>query len=383
MMDMHQLGERLGLSGAAHQAPEYQIMLGGKDISPTLRRRLISMTITDKRGFEADTIEITLDDSDGQLDIPARGVTITAMIGWQGEQLVNKGTYKIDEVEHTGAPDVMTIRGKSADLTADLNRLRERSFHKATLGTIVDTIAKGASLKPVCAAALKGQLIDHIDQAKESDLSFLTRLGAQCGGVPTIKQGRLLMLQAGSGKTSTGIDMPAITITRADGDQHSFSVADRDAYTGVTATWHDTKKATTHTTTSKRKKRKTTKPKAVASTVPDGVTVKKDDREVLAGEEGNIKALRHVYASQRNAIRAAMTEWSKIQRGVATFELELAKGRPELVPEMTITVSGFKAAIDAAKWIPTEAVHTLTNGGYTNHIRMEVKIDELPDVDEG
>lgn len=100
------------------------------DISGTLHPRLMYMTITDNRGFSADTIEIALDDSDGKLAIPHRGVTLQASIGWQGGPLVEKGTFKIDEVEHNGAPDVLlTIRGKSADLRSGMNKLRERSWH--------------------------------------------------------------------------------------------------------------------------------------------------------------------------------------------------------------------------------------------------------------
>ncbi|MFM4810630.1 phage late control D family protein, partial [Aeromonas hydrophila] len=116
------LAENLGITSSldalrqGHPVPAYQVLVDGKDISAAIRPRLMSMTITDNRGFTADTIEITLDDSDGKLDMPRRGATLHALIGWQGSALVDKGTYKIDEVEHGGAPDVLTIRGKSADL---------------------------------------------------------------------------------------------------------------------------------------------------------------------------------------------------------------------------------------------------------------------------
>ena len=91
--------------------------------------------------------------------------------------------------------------------------------------------------------SLKGLLIDHIDQANESDLAFLTRLAGQCDAIATVKSGRLMFIKAGQGTTASGQPLPAITITRQDGDQHRFSVADRDAYTGVTAYWQDNKAA--------------------------------------------------------------------------------------------------------------------------------------------
>jgi phage protein D len=67
------------------------------------------------------------------------------------------------------------------------------------------------------------------------------------------------------------------------------------------------------------------------------------------------------------------------QRGVAEFDITLAKGRPELYPEQPTTVRGFKPDIDAAPWLLTQVVHDLTNQGYTNHVQLEVKLKELPE----
>ena len=78
------LAENLGITSSldalrqGHPVPAYQVLVDGKDISTAIRPRLMSMTITDNRGFTADTIEITLDDSDGQLDMPRRGLLYAA-----------------------------------------------------------------------------------------------------------------------------------------------------------------------------------------------------------------------------------------------------------------------------------------------------------------
>ncbi|WDO03687.1 hypothetical protein C3Y05_008830 [Aeromonas allosaccharophila] len=103
------LAENLGITSQLdalrqqHPALAYQVRVDDNDISGTLRPRLMHMTITDNRGFSADTIEVTLDDSDGLLAMPRRGATLRASIGWLGSALVDKGTFKIDEVEHNGA----------------------------------------------------------------------------------------------------------------------------------------------------------------------------------------------------------------------------------------------------------------------------------------
>lgn len=60
-------------------------------------------------------------------------------------------------------------------------------------------------------------------------------------------------------------------------------------------------------------------------------------------------------------MRAARAEWERIQRGVAEFDITLAKGRLEFYPEQPTTVRGFKPNIDAApgyspKWCTTSPI---------------------------
>ncbi|HEH9401438.1 TPA: phage late control D family protein, partial [Aeromonas sobria] len=359
-----------------HPIPAYQLLIDGNDISAAIRPRLMSMTITDNRGFSADTIEVTLDDSDGLLAMPRRGATMQAFIGWQGQALVDKGTFNIDEVGHSGAPDSLSIRGKSADLSGGMNKLRERSWHNEYIGAIVEQLAARYGLTPSVGEAFKGMMIDHIDQTNESDLAFLTRMATEQDAIATVKSGRLMFIKAGNGTTASGKPLPAITITRQDGDQHQFSVADRDAYTGVTAYWQDNKAAEKKKIEVKRKKK--TKPKE-EQPLPPGVIVNKQEHELLVGSNENVKELRHVYTSQSNAQRAARAEWEKLQRGVAEFQITLARGRPELYPEQPTTVRGFKPQIDEADWLLTQVVHDLTDQGYTNRLQLEVKVEELPE----
>ena len=211
------LAENLGLTNPldalrqGHPVPAYQVLVDGKDISAAIRPRLMSMTITDNRGFTADTIEITLDDSDGQLDMPRRAPPCAPSLagkarpGRQGHLQDRRGGAR-------RGPDVLTIRGKSADLRGGMNKLREQSWHQTTVSDIVSQVAARYQLTPCVGDSLKGQLIDHIDQASERDLAFLTRLaGPMCDGIATVKNGRLLFIKAGQGTTASGQPLPAIT----------------------------------------------------------------------------------------------------------------------------------------------------------------------------
>lgn len=125
-------------------------------------------------------------------------------------------------------------------------------------------------------------------------------------------------------------------------------------------------------------RRKKTKPKEEPA-LPPGVVVNKKENELLVGSNENVKELRHIYATQANAMRAARAEWEKLQRGVAEFDITLAKCHPELYPEQPTTVRGFKPQIDEADWLLTQVVHGLTNQGYTNRLQLEAKLEELPE----
>lgn len=50
-------------------------------------------------------------------------------LGWQGAVLIDKGVFTVDEIEHSGTPDKLTIRARSADFRETLNVRRDQSYH--------------------------------------------------------------------------------------------------------------------------------------------------------------------------------------------------------------------------------------------------------------
>ncbi|WP_136067104.1 phage late control D family protein [Modicisalibacter radicis] len=324
-----------------YRRPSYRITLGGTDITPRINGRLISLRLRSQRGLEADQLDITLADHDGALELPRRGVSLRVAYGWQDEGLIDKGLFTVDEVQHSGSPDQVTIRARSADMRGPLLGKRSQSWHDITVAEIIDTIAKRHGLDPVIGNTLGGIRVGHIDQTEESDLNFLTRLGERHDAIAAIKAGRMLFTKAGEALTASGLSMPTITLTRRDGDQHRYSVTDRDSYSGVKAYWNDTSGA--------------------------------ERKIVLTGSGDNAKQLRPTYASEADALDAAQAEWQRIQRGLAEFDLTLAYGRPDILPESPLRVSGFKPDIDATPWLVTEVEDSLDDNGFGTRVRCEVK----------
>ena len=71
--------------------PDFVITIDGRDLTGTIDPRLIRLAITECRADEADTLDLTLDDSDGRLPIPSRGALLSVSFGWSDTGLVRKG----------------------------------------------------------------------------------------------------------------------------------------------------------------------------------------------------------------------------------------------------------------------------------------------------
>ncbi|MFK3642350.1 phage late control D family protein [Pseudomonas protegens] len=330
---------------ASYPVPAFRVTVDGNDIAQLISPRLMSLQLTDNRGIEADQLSITLSDHDGLLAIPPKGAVVRLWLGWSDTGLVDKGTYTVDETEHSGAPDVLSIRARSADLRKGLKTKRERSWSNTTLGDVLGDIAIGNGLTATISGALDGLPILQLDQANESDANLISRVGEEFDAVVTVKAGCLLCIPAGGGKTASGMELPHITLTRADGDQHRYLQADRDSYDGVRAYFYDVNSA--------------------------------KKQEAIAGGGDNLKDLRHTFSDRQSALRAARAEFNRLQRGSATLSYTLAVGRPDLIPELTYTLEGVKPEIDAIIWYGGNVQHSLSaDSGYTVSLELESKLPE-------
>ncbi|TEU23326.1 DNA primase [Alkanindiges illinoisensis] len=326
----------------------YKLVVNGKDIGAMLAPRLMRMTITDNRGLESDTIEVELSDHDGQLELPPKGAEIEVSIGWSDTGLVYKGNYTIDEREHSGAPDVLTLRGSSADLKAIFKQKRERSFDGKTIADIVTIIAEEQGLIPQISDELADIELAHIDQ-NESDANLITRIADEYDAIVTVKNGSMLFMPKGDGKSLTGFEFAIQPIYRNMGDSHRYSDSSgNDDVTGVTCYYYDNDKA--------------------------------EKQKVTVGQSNeNTKELRHIERDKNSATHKAQAEFNRIQSRAMSFSYNLAKGMPQLFPEIPMQFFGLKPEIDDIIWLGTRIVHTLdADNGYTTALELEIN---LPDSD--
>lgn len=325
---------------SGHATPAWRVVMDGEDVTRRIDPRLLSLTLTECRGQDADQLDLVIHDHDGAVALPRRGVYLTVAIGTRQRGLVDKGVFRVDEVEHSGAPDVISIRARSADFTQAMRIRRSRSWHGETLGSIVAGIAGEHQLRARIDPDLAPINVKHLDQADESDVHLLSQLATRYDATMAIKDRSLLFLKIGGGQPLDMRSPAKVTIARSDGDQHRYVVADRESYSGVRAYWTDKAGATR--------------------------------KSVLAGDGENAKRLRETFDTERVAMEHAQAEWKRLQRGEATLSYTLAIGRADVTPEQHVTMRGFKQQIDETPWLLTKVTHTITGStGFSTALEME------------
>lgn len=110
--------------------------------------------------------------------------------------------------------------------------------------------------------------------------------------------------------------------------------AERDQHNSVASYWHDPDKA--------------------------------EPIEEKAGDGDPVHTMRGVYPNSGLAKAAAEAKLERLTRGTQTLNINLA-GRPELVAESKIYLSGFRPGIPS-DWVITRAEHTLDSSGYRTTI---------------
>lgn len=335
----------------------FAIEIAGIDQTIEISRRLVSLSMMDKRGLESDELTLTLDDTDGRMPLPTEGNAIQLWLGmpYSGE-LVYKGEFTIDEAEHSGTPDQIQIRAKAADMKSTLKAKRSESYHDITLNDIAGKVAARHSLTLSIDDTAAAITFEHVDQTRESDLNLLTRLAKQNDLSVSIKNAHLIIKPTANGKTASGQDLGEISITRASGDSHRYRRADRTSdYDETIASYRDRKSA----------KIKHIKVDA-SGTVSEVDTLPEDKSSVIT----------KVAKNKSEATKAAKAKAKQQDRQVAEFELQFAVGRPDIIAEATVKVSGFRDYIDAHDWMVMEVSHDLSGSGYQSRVKCEAGIAE-------
>lgn len=317
--------------------PTFRIVADGADITALINDRLLLLRTTDKPGMESDDFELRIDDRDSAVSLPSRGASIEVFLGYNGTALTRLGRYTVDEVELSGPPDTLVIRGKASDMRGSGKTTRSGSWENVTLVSIVTDVAARNGWQPVCTVAT---LIPRADQLNESDFNFITRLARQYDCTAKVADGKLLVLQRQAGQSASGKVLGAITLTRSDVSRWQFRLADRSTHKAVSTKHQDKKTGKLAIITLNN------------DDAPDGLPPVHTDR--------------HIYPNKSAAEQAAKARLSAFNRSTAAVRLEMP-GRTDLFAERMINTQGFKPGLDG-EYLVDSVEQIFTQSGWTTTV---------------
>ena len=317
--------------------PVAEIKADGKDLTAALANRLMSLMVTDRAGFESDTVEITLADPEPRIAMPRFGVKLEVAIGYQETGTRNLGTFAVDEVELSGPPSQVLIRGKALDTTGAMKESKSRTWvatpeKKVRLREVLDEIARDHGLMPIIDSEYQKTLLTTVVQHNESDTNLLTRLAKCVGAVTKIAAGRLLFAKPNTGKTkSSGKELPTIPLAPHQISTWNLTQAERDAYKSVSARYHN---------------------------LASGKTEK-----VSVGEGKPVLAIKEVFSSGDEALKAAQGKLDAITSAGNQLELTMP-GDNRILAELPLEISDIRSGVNG-RWIVQEVTHTLEPARYS------------------
>ena len=336
--------------------PDWAIRANGKDVTQAFWPHLISIRVRDESKDEADSLTLTLGNSDLVLAPPTQGDELEVLLGYQNA-LLSTGRFVVDKLSFEGPPDRVTIACKSAafakpnggtSLEPWLVR-KTRSWEPGTLDTIAKTIAGEHGVELVAPADLLAMATPHIDQTEQEDTALLYSLIEPRGYLVKVADKKLILAKQSAGITSnlrTGAAVKAVTITKGQVSTYSGEWGERQVYDQVISHWHDT--ATGQT------------------------------RYETAGEGSRTFRFVNPAPDQATAQQWAAASLNKYQRQGGKMSLTMP-GRVDLQSEQLVTLEEFPYPLSASptqaaiakQWILKSVEHVLSRSGFTTSVTGE------------
>lgn len=310
--------------------PELLVQIDGVPVSGVFFERLVSLNITDREGIQSDTLEFVFNDAPPHFASPRRGAVASVTIGYGDGLRAFVGDYVIDSVIFECLPYTIRVSGHSADLRSEMKANKSRHWDQSSVKNIVSGIADEYGLELKISDEVSGYVYPWIGQQDESDLNFLERLARRHGALFTIKNGSMLWLKRGAGKTADGTQIPTVIVASSEIVVGSCRVSegDVDRFGEVIALYQDR-----------------------AGAARQEVTVI-GDPEAL-GEH----VIRTPFGSKAEAQLAAQAYAAEMLRGLISTSCTIV-GRPTLMAGWPIAYSGVRPDVDGREFITSLVKHS-------------------------
>ncbi|WP_019672317.1 phage late control D family protein [Psychrobacter lutiphocae] len=194
------------------KTPAFTLLYDNKNATIDIAEYMTDARYTDHLTGTADELDITLSDPKRRwMDIwyPNKGATLKFSIGYEGGDMLDCGTFEIDEITVNDSPNTVQIRALSAGVNTPLRTKQYRAFDDQTLDQVIKKVADDLGF------SIEGKIeplpIERITQ-QETDLAFIKRLAEDYGYIVKIRNKRLIFSHAETLKMASSVT----TIDRTD-----------------------------------------------------------------------------------------------------------------------------------------------------------------------
>lgn len=329
---------------------EPHILYDGADITADIGRFVTSMTYRDVAGKDAsDELTLELQDAPALWRgswFPTRGSKISAKLvptNWreQGDRLVlDCGVFEIDSVESSGWPSKFTIKALAIGAASAIrSQERTRRWVDFTLSRLANEIASRYGFKNFFKSSYD-PTVAAMEQRKESDLAFLSRVCEYAGLMLKATDGKLVVVEA----ADLDAQAPALKIVcdRDTVKSYRFGAGSAGTYVACECRFSDGRELRTYVFR------------------PNGTSGLKQTKQAESKNEKTL-ILNRICSSMAEAEAIAKAALRKRNSGEITGSLTLL-GSPTFASGLVVGTEGF-GVWDAGKYLIDEAVHTYSSGG--------------------
>lgn len=231
-----------------------EVKYEGADISKDLEEYLASLTYTDHEEDQADDLQISLEDKEGNwaadwlAQTGGKGAKIEAsiiQIDEEGnEKKLECGKFQSDTINETGPPTKVTIKATSIPTDSKIkDEEKTKAWEKIKLSGIAGEIASKNGLESQFESE-DDPYYDRREQNKKSDISFLKELCKDAGISLKITDEKIILFDASKFEKLPEVD----TLKKGEAEilRWNFGTNFNDAgYSSCEVTYTDPKKKTT------------------------------------------------------------------------------------------------------------------------------------------
>jgi len=218
---------------------DWQVILGGQDLTTAWASVLIDISINDKAGEASDTCDLTLDDSEGQLRLPSKRTPIEVIL--EGAKVFSGFVEKPLSTGDRSSGRLLKIKAKGFDTGGKAKQPQHFHLDDADLGTYLGKLADEAGLGIKVDPAFAGISQDYWASDGESLIAVGERLARKLGGTFKIRGDQAVLAKRGTGLTPNGAALPQV-VAAFPGNLEKWNITPKDPrsqFASGQARWFD------------------------------------------------------------------------------------------------------------------------------------------------